>query len=216
MITPSILNLVIEQGSDFNNLTFQLAHKCITRCAVTSSDLPSVIKIEPMGVTLPVGSILICGCDDLVLSAPMNPDDRVIEVTKIPSSIPNKTVIQGPYVDITGWLIRAKIRDKANSVIATFIGTISNALRGEFKVTIDNSITSTLVPNCTWQDYQNIDINTLGQPVETLGDVSKDYIKRFKNLCSVAYRWDMETEDTATIVTRRSEGLVLVADEVTK
>lgn len=216
MATPNLLNLVINQGSDFNDLTFQLAHKCLTRCATKSSLTPTIIKIEPMGVTLPTGSILIHGCDDLVLSAPMNPIDRFISVTMVPSSIPNGSIIQGPSIDITGWQIRATIRDKTNNVIANFVGALKNPLQGQFKITLPSTITTQLKANCTWTDYQGIDISLLGQPLESLLSVSVDTKKRFKKLLDSAYFWDVETIDTAGIVTRRVEGLVLVSGEITK
>ena len=216
MAVPNLLNLVINQGSDFNDLTFQLAHKCITRCAAKPSLVPTIIKIEPMGVTLPIGSILIYGCDDLVLSAAMNPIDRVISVTSIPSSIPESSIIQGPSIDITGWQVRSTMRDKTNNVIADFVGTIQNPTQGQFKITLPSAVTTQLKANCTWTDYQGIDINELGQPLESLLSVSVDTKKRFKKLLDSAYFWDVETVDTSGVVTRRVEGLVLVSGEVTK
>lgn len=216
MAVPNLLNLVINQGSDFNDLTFQLAHKCLTRCAAKPSLVPTIIKIEPMGLTLPIGSILIYGCDDLVLSAAMNPTDRVISVTSIPSSIPNGSTIQGPPIDITGWNIRSTIRDKTNIVIANFIGINHNPTQGQFKVTLPSTITSQIKANCIWTDYQGIDINQLGQPLESLLSVSVDTKKRFKKLLDSAYFWDVETIDMSGIVTRRVEGLILISGEVTK
>lgn len=216
MYNPTILNLVIKQGSDFNDLTFQLAHKCITRCAAKPSTTPAQIKIEPMGVTLSTGSILIHGCEDLVLSAPLNPEDRVISVTSIPSSIPVGSAIQGPFIDITGWSIRSTIKDKAGLVIANFVGVIDDALKGRFKVTLSSSVTSGLTSNCDWTDLQNVDITTLGQPIDSLTFTTTESKKRFKRLFDSAYYWDLETVDTSGIVNRRSEGLVLVTSEVTK
>lgn len=216
MATPNLLNLVINQGSDFNDLTFQLAHKCLTRCATKPSLVSTMIKIEPMGVTLPLGSILIYGCDDLVLSAPMGPNDRVIFVTMIPSSIPNGSMIQGPPIDITGWNIRSTIRDKTNNIIANFVGVIDNPILGKFKITLPSLVTTQLKANCTWKDLQGIDISLLGQPLESLLSVSSDTKKRIKKLLDSAYFWDVETIDNANIVARRSEGLIFVSGEVTK
>lgn len=215
MAVPNLLNLVINQGSDFNDLTFQLAHKCLTRCATKPSLVPTIIKIEPMGVTLPIGSILIYGCDDLVLSAALNPTDRAIFVTSIPSSIPNESTIQGPPIDITGWTIRATIRDKTRNIIAGFVGVNQNSTQGQFKITLPSTITSQINANCTWKDYQGIDISQLGQPLESLVSLSSDAKKRFKKLSDSAYLWDVETVDTSGIVTRRVEGLILVSGEVT-
>lgn len=215
MAVPNLLNLVINQGSDFNDLTFQLAHKCLTRCAAKPSLVPAIIKIEPMGITLSTGSILIYGCDDLVLSAAMNPTDRVVSVTAIPSSIPNGSTIQGPPIDITGWTIRSTIRDKTRNVIANFVGVNQNPTQGQFKITLPSTITTQIKSNCTWKDYQGIDISQLGQPLEALLSVSSDTKKRVKKLSDSAYFWDVATVDTAGIVTRRVEGLVLVSGEVT-
>lgn len=211
-MTPYLLNLLICQGSDFNDLTFQLAHKCLVRCAVSSSEVPATIKIEPMGVSMSTGSIIISGCDDLVLAAPLAPNDRFISVTSIPSSLPLGSVLQGPNIDITGWQIRGSIKDKVNLLIANFIGVVVNALEGKFKLTLTSTVTSAIRANCEWKDYQNIDISLLGQPLETLGDVD---IKQYKKLNDSAYKWDFETIDTAGIVTRRGEGLALVSGEVT-
>lgn len=216
MYTPTILNLVINQGSDFNDLTFQLAHKCITRCAAKPSLEPTQIKIEPMGVTLNTGSILICGCDDLVLAEPLNPDDRVISVTSIPSSIPNNSIIQGPNVDITGWIVRSAIKDRTGNLIANFAGVIDNALLGKFKVTLSNSVSSTVAANVSWQDIRDLNVNDLGLPLDSLTFSTPDAKKRFKKVFESAYLWDLETVDTAGIVSRRVEGLVLVTREVTK
>lgn len=215
MAVPNLLNLVINQGSDFNDLTFQLAHQCLTRCAAKPSLVPAIIKIEPMGITLSTGSILIYGCDELVLSAAMNPTDRVVSVTAIPSSIPNGSTIQGPPIDITGWTIRSTIRDKARNVIANFVGINQNPTQGQYKVTLPSTITTQIKANCTWKDYQGIDISQLGQPLESLLSISSDTKKRFKKLSNSAYLWDLETVDTGGIVTRRVEGLILVSGEVT-
>lgn len=215
MAVPNLLNLLINQGSDFNDLTFQLAHKCLTRCATKPSLVPTIIKIEPMGITLPIGSILIYGFDDLVLSATMTPTDRVVSVTNIPSSIPIGSIIQGPPIDITGWQVRSTMRDKTGLVIANFVGVLQNSLQGQFKVTLPSTVTTQLKANCTWTDYQGIDIDELGQPLESLLSVSTDTKKRFKKLSDSAYFWDVETVDNAGIVTRRVEGLVLVSGEVT-
>lgn len=214
MYTPALLNLVIKQGSDFD-LTFQFAHKCITRCAVKPSTVHAQIKIEPMGVNLTSGSILICGCEDLVLSAPMGPEDRVISVTKIPSSIPNGSMIQGPFINITGWSVRSSIKDKTGKVIANFVGSIEDAVKGKFKIRLSSAVTTALTSNCKWQDLQGLDIDHLGQPLDTLTEVTSDAKKRLKKLLSVAHSWDLETIDTAGIVNRRTEGLLLVSSEVT-
>lgn len=206
------LNLLINQGSDFTK-TFQLAHNCVTRCPVKPSLVPSQIKIEPMGVTLPTGSILMIGCDDLVLSSPLSPTDRVISVTYIPSSIASGSIIQGPPINITGWQIRSSLKDKVNLLIANFTGSIVNPILGTFKLTLPSSLTTTIAANCDWQDYQGLDINILGQPISTALDT--DTIKRYKKLTLDSYKWDLETIDTSNLVTRRAQGLALLSGEVT-
>lgn len=215
MATPNIYNLLIQQGSSFNDLTFQLVHKCLVRCPVKPSSEPAIIKIEPMGITLPVGSILISGCDDLVLAAPMLPEDRSIQVTSVPSSISNGSGLIGSPVDITDWQVRSSIRDKANLIIANFVGIVTDSLKGKYKLTLSDTVTASIKPNCTWRDYQGIDISLLGQPLESLSSMSVEAKKRFKKLSDDAYRWDVETIDSAQIVSRRFEGLVLVSGEVT-
>ena len=213
-MTPNILNIRICQGSDFNNLVFQLAHKCMTRCEISPSLVPTIIKIEPMGITLSTGSRLVFGCDDLVLASPMGPNDRTVSVTSIPSSIPNGSILTGPPIDITGWSVRGAIRDKTNMIVANFLGIIYTPLSGQFKLTLPNIITSAMRPNCSWQDYKGIGLETLGQPIESLGNVSPAYLKQFKKLNDAAYKWDLETIDTQGIVIRRVEGLALVTTEV--
>lgn len=210
---PPILNVIILQGSDFS-LDFQLRNKTVTRCPISSSLTPATVKIEQMGITMSAGEALSVGCDDLILSANLNPTDRVIQVTSIPSSIPNGSILIGKPIDITGWTFNGKLKTLAGAELATFVVTAD--VNGIFRASILKSITSGIVNNCVWQDYQGIDIQSLGQPVATYKDIlSTEALKRFKKLSEAAYKWDIESTDTNSKTLRRVEGLALVSGEVT-
>ena len=210
---PPILNILLLQGSDFS-LAFQLKSKTVTRCAVTSSITPATIKIEQIGVTMFAGDRLTVGCDDLILASGLTPNDRVINVTSIPSSIPNGSVLIGSPIDITGWTFAGKLKTLLGADLATFIVTAD--INGIFRASILKSITTNLTSNCVWQDYQGFDLQSLGQPLDAYKDIlSTDALKRFKTLSAAAYKWDIESTDTNSKTLRRVEGLALVSGEVT-
>jgi len=211
--SPPILNILILQGSDFS-LAFQLKSKTVTRCAVTSSITPATIKIEQIGVTMFTGDTLSVGCDDLVLASGLNPTDRVVNVTSIPSSIPNGSILVGSPVDLTGWTFAGKLKTLLNADLATFV--VTGDINGIFRASILKSVTTNLTSNCVWQDYQGFDLQSLGQPLDAYKDIlSTDALKRFKTLSAAAYKWDIESTDTNYKTLRRIEGLALVSGEVT-
>jgi hypothetical protein len=214
-LTP-LLNLVIPKGSDLSDLTFQLRHKCVTRCATKASLTPSTIKVEPMGVTMLAGSTISIGCDDLTLATDLAPSDRLIQVSSIPSAIPNQAIVIGPPINITGWTFNGAMKDKFGSLLANFVCTVTEAINGRFRVFLSKDITRLIPANCTWQDYQGINIESLGQPIENYTDtLTKETLKRLKKLNDVAYLWEVESVDDAGITDRRVQGLALVSGEVT-
>lgn len=211
-----ILNLLIPQGSDLDDLSFQLKHKTTTRCPVSPSTTTATIKIEQMGVMMLAGEKLSVGCDDLTLASNLNPTDRVVSVTSIPSSIPNGSLVVGKPIDITGWSFRGSLKTQSGTLLSSFTCVNSDPTNGIFKVTLSNSITQSIAANCIWRDYQGIDIKYLGQPLDSLKDIlSTEALKRLKKLNEVAYKWDVESVDLESRVKRRAEGLVLVSGEVT-
>jgi hypothetical protein len=212
--SPPVLNILILQGSDFEDLTFQLRSQAFVRCPASVSTTPSSIKIEEMGVTMLAGEKLLVGCDELVLASDLLPADRVASVTSIPTAIATGQVLIGKPIDITGWSFAGKVKTTAGETLVTFSCAIVSAVNGTFKPIISKVITAAIGQNCTWQDYQGIDIQDIGKPID-LEKYAPDAVKRLKRISNTAYRWDVESTDTGGKTKRRVEGLAIVSGEVT-
>jgi len=213
--SPPILNILIPQGSDFE-LNFQLRHKAIARCPAVISQASTAIKIEQMGVTMMAGEKLLIGCEELTLASNLSPSDRVVQVTNLPFPIANGTILIGKPVDVSGWGFTGKVKTPAGVVVCEFQGAIVDTVDGRFKLSLSRGATIAVSANCTWLDYQGIDIFDLGQPLEILQETySSEALKRIKKLSSNAYRWDAESIDSGLKTLRRAEGLSLISAEVT-
>jgi len=213
----AILNILIPQGSDFEE-SFQIRHSTTVRCPVLPSASVTGIKIEEMGITMMAGDTIQINCDDLVLSSDLSPNDRILYVEEVPNKIANGETVTAKPIDITGWTFSAKLSDALGTVSADFTCAVTDGLEGRFSLRLPKVISTDLKSNCTWEEYQGIDIQSIGQPLEVLEDqeYSKTTIKRIEALLLKAYRWDIESADLNASTLRRVEGFALVSEEVTK
>jgi hypothetical protein len=213
--SPPILNILILQGTDLDDLTFQLNHGVRVRCGVSVSTSPAIVKIDEMGVAMQTGEILTIGCQELELAAPLNPTDRTLQLTALPVELKAGSMLTGSPIDITGWNFAGKLEHPSGGVV-NFDCSIVDALEGLFQTSLSKTVTSAMVATCSWEDLLGIDIALLGQSSEILSDFYlPDEIKRIKKLCNRAYRWDIESTDTNLKTKRRAEGLAIVTRERT-
>lgn len=201
----AIHNLLIPKGDDFE-LRLTLRHGTSLRCEAAVSLGPTVIKINPIGSSMPIGQKLRYGnCGELVLTDPIGPLDMVASVASVPNLLPSGQSLQGNPIDITGWQGFSSVRSTYGAplswdAICTIDGTATD---GTFLILLPRSISKTIPANCSAPDLFDLggfDINN----APTWGKFAK-----------TAYVWDFDTIDLNDRRTRQIEGRVLISGEAT-
>lgn len=216
MNVPSLLNLVIPQAADFDDLILQNRHKVHVRQSVAPTNAPTVVKVDNLSIGLSVGDILLGEDADATIAEDADYGAIKITIASAPTGIKEGTILISHPIPIAGWAFAAKINDRSGGLIANFDFQIADEQAGKFKIVLPREVTMNLTPTCYWEDYQGLNLQHMGQPLEVLKTIySADALKRMEKVTASAHRWDLEQTDELGSTKRSAEGLVVITGGVT-
>lgn len=203
---PAIFNILILQGSDWNETTIQLCNSVRVSCRAKTGQ--TYLNIDPLGSALGIGDSLKYGrCSFVTISAIAHVGDESIQILPLSSAIAANSELIGYPLNLTGCtgLFQIKKNYADLTPLASGIPAIS-ALSGLISPSLPNLITSSLVPNCTWQDLPD----DLQDKESFLAD------PKLKKIWNAAYFWDLKVVSLEGIIKREVEGRSFVSSGVTK
>lgn len=203
---PAIFNILILQGSDWDETTIQLCNSVRVSCGAKIGQ--TYLNIDPLGSALGIGDSLKYGrCSFVTISAIAHVGDESIQILPLPSAIAANSELIGYPLNLTGCTGLFQIKKNYADLIplASGIPAIS-ALSGLISPSLPNLITASLAPNCTWQDLPD----DLQDKESFLAD------PKLKKIWNAAYFWDLKVVSSAGIIKREVEGRSFVSSGVTK
>ncbi len=201
---PAIYNILILQGSDWNDTTIQLRNSVRISCGAKVGQ--TYLNIDPLGTALAVGDKLKYGrCSVVTVSAIAPVGAELIQVIPLTFAISVDSDLIGAPIDLTGCTGRFQIRRQYSDASPLVSGVpIITGASGLISPSLSNLITASLPSNCTWQDLPD----DLQDREAFLADPT------LKKIWNAAYFWDLELVSPS--VRRVIEGRSFVSAEVTK
>ena len=203
---PAIFNILILQGSDWDETTIQLCNSVRISCGAKIGQ--TYLNIDPLGSALGIGDSLKYGrCSFVTISAIAHVGDESIQILPLPSAIAANSELIGYPLNLTGCTGLFQIKKNYADLIplASGIPAIS-ALSGLISPSLPNLVTASLVPTCTWQDLPD----DLQDKESFLAD------PKLKKIWNAAYFWDLKLFSSSGIVSREVEGRSFVSSEITR
>jgi len=203
---PAIFNILIMQGSDWNETTIQLFNSVQVSCAAKIGQ--TYLNIDPLGSALAIGDNLKYGrCPFATVSAIAPVGAESIQILPLSSAIAANSELIGYPLNLTGCTGLFQIRKNYADLTPLASGTPAiSALSGLISPSLSNLITTSLAPNCTWQDLPD----DLQDKEAFLAD------SKLKKIWNAAYFWDLKLFSSSGIVSREVEGRSFVSSEITK
>lgn len=203
---PAIFNILIMQGSDWDETTIQLCNSVRVSCGAKTGQ--TYLKIDPLGSALGIGDSLKYGrCSFVTVSAIALVGDGSIQTLPLPSAIAANSELIGYPLDLTGCAGTFQIKKNYADLIPLAFGAPAiSALSGLISPSLPNLITSSLVSTCTWQDLPD----DLQDKESFLAD------PKLKKIWNAAYFWDLKIISSSGIAKREIEGRAFVSSGVTR
>jgi len=203
---PAIYNILILQGSDWNETTIQLCNSVQISCRARVGQ--TYLNIDPLGFPLSVGDKLKYGrCSFITVSAIASIGAESIQVEPLTAALAADSELIGYPLDLTGYIGRFQIKKKYSDLTPLASGVPSiNPDKGLIFPVLPSLITTSLPSNCTWQDLPD----DLQDRDAFLAD------SKLKKIWNSAYFWDLELVSASGIVKREIEGRSFISSEVTQ
>lgn len=216
--------MLILQGSDFER-EFMLQAGVAVRYPFLNFAGTGTIYIWDSSIFAPSAQILTLGNQTFQLNSNLAVGERSMITTAGTMWTPGFKVdlaegdeIGVKPIEIGGWTFESQIWVSQEAKLAqlaplaTFTAVTSNPSIGKFKLSLPKSVTTTLKPTCSWEDYQDVKLEDMSRTDFALRKLYGNQAWRTQALAGSSYYWDVEsTESFSNKVMRRIEGLVAVA-----